>query len=193
MKQIHLICFIVLFICTVKQSNAQALTISGIVLNHNKKPIDHAIVLLQPLNKVAATDANGHFSFLNLLSGKYAIKVMDANFPSITYKDFTLVRDTFFRVVLEDNIIEHQEIIVTGTSIASERRMSPTPIHAIGLKAMLEQSSLNIIDAISKVPGVNQVTTGPSISKPIIRGLGYNRIVTLQDGVRQEGQQWGDE
>lgn len=193
MKQIHLICFIVLFICTVKQGNAQTLTISGTVLNHNKRPIDHAIVLLQPLNKVAATDANGHFSFLNLLNGKYAIKVMDANFPSITFKDFTLVKDTFFRVVLEDNIIEHQEIIVTGTSIASERRMSPTPIHAIGLKAMLEQSSLNIIDAISKVPGVNQVTTGPSISKPIIRGLGYNRIVTLQDGVRQEGQQWGDE
>ena len=193
MKQIYTICFLVLFICSVKQGFAQTLTISGTVLNHNKKPIDHAIVLLNPLNKVAATDANGHFSFLNLSSGTYAIKVMDENSPTITYKDFSLVKDTVFRVVLEDNIIEHQEIIVTGTSIATERRISPTPIHAIGFKAMLEQSSLNIIDAISKVPGVNQVTTGPSISKPIIRGLGYNRIITLQDGVRQEGQQWGDE
>ncbi len=38
-----------------------------------------------------------------------------------------------------------------------------------------------------------QVTTGSGISKPVIRGLGYNRIVTIADGVRQEGQQWGDE
>ncbi|MDB5014670.1 MAG: TonB-dependent receptor, partial [Daejeonella sp.] len=43
------------------------------------------------------------------------------------------------------------------------------------------------------VPGVNAVTTGPNVSKPFIRGLGYNRVLTLYDGVRQEGQQWGDE
>jgi iron complex outermembrane receptor protein len=52
----------------------------------------------------------------------------------------------------------------------------------------------NIIDAIIQgVPGVSAVTTGPNISKPFIRGLGYNRVLTLFDGVRQEGQQWGDE
>lgn len=38
-----------------------------------------------------------------------------------------------------------------------------------------------------------QVTTGSGISKPVIRGLGYNRVVTVVDGLRQEGQQWGDE
>jgi iron complex outermembrane receptor protein len=43
------------------------------------------------------------------------------------------------------------------------------------------------------VPGITAVTTGPNISKPFIRGLGYNRILTLYDGMRQEGQQWGDE
>ena len=40
---------------------------------------------------------------------------------------------------------------------------------------------------------MNAVKTGPNISKPFIRGLGYNRVLTLYDGVRQEGQQWGDE
>jgi hypothetical protein len=45
----------------VKQGFAQTLTISGTVLNHNKKPIGHTIVLLNPLNKVAATDAKRAF------------------------------------------------------------------------------------------------------------------------------------
>lgn len=46
---------------------------------------------------------------------------------------------------------------------------------------------------MKNVPGLNAVKTGSNISKPFIRGLGYNRVLTLYDGIRQEGQQWGDE
>ena len=50
------------------------------------------------------------------------------------------------------------------------------------------------MDQLGKmVPGVAVLTSGPAIAKPVIRGLGYNRIVTVNDGIRQEGQQWGDE
>ena len=67
-------------------------------------------------------------------------------------------------------------------------------IATIGKREMDRNVNNNIIDAIIKgIPGVSAVTTGPNISKPFIRGLGYNRVLTLYDGVRQEGQQWGDE
>jgi iron complex outermembrane receptor protein len=49
------------------------------------------------------------------------------------------------------------------------------------------------MDNLTKTPGVSQISTGPAISKPTIRGLGYNRVVVVNDGIRQEGQQWGDE
>ena len=60
-------------------------------------------------------------------------------------------------------------------------------------KELRGTASTNVIDAVAKQPGMAQVTTGGGISKPIIRGLGYNRIVVMNEGVRQEGQQWGDE
>jgi len=62
-------------------------------------------------------------------------------------------------------------------------------------KTYIDQHSAsgNVIDEIANLPGVSAVTTGPNISKPFIHGLGYNRVVTLEDGIRQEGQQWGDE
>ena len=60
-------------------------------------------------------------------------------------------------------------------------------------KELRGTASTNVIDAVAKEPGMAQVTTGGGISKPIIRGLGYNRIVVMNEGVRQEGQQWGDE
>ena len=42
-------------------------------------------------------------------------------------------------------------------------------------------------------PGFDAVKTGPNVSKPFINGLGYNRVLTLYDGMRVETQQWGDE
>ena len=60
-------------------------------------------------------------------------------------------------------------------------------------QTLKSKASTNIIDAIATIPGVSQVTTGSGISKPVIRGMGYNRVILLADGIRQEGQQWGDE
>ena len=67
------------------------------------------------------------------------------------------------------------------------------PVTSLKRSALLQTPSTNIIDALGKIPGVSQLSTGPAISKPIIRGLGYNRVVTINEGARQEGQQWGDE
>lgn len=86
------------------------------------------------------------------------------------------------------------EVVVTGVSRGTVLRKSPVPIVVLSKRAMDQNANNNLIDAIVKgVPGVSAVTTGPNISKPFIRGLGYNRVLTLYDGLRQEGQQWGDE
>ena len=85
------------------------------------------------------------------------------------------------------------EIVVSTPAGQMKRKQAATPISVVTQKTLRQTSSTNIVDAISRQPGVSQVTTGSGISKPIIRGLGYNRIVCIADGVRQEGQQWGDE
>ena len=85
------------------------------------------------------------------------------------------------------------EIIVTSPVGQLKRKQSATPVSVVTGKTLHQTASSNIIDAVAKQPGVDQVTTGNGISKPVIRGLGYNRIVCVADGVRQEGQQWGDE
>ena len=56
-----------------------------------------------------------------------------------------------------------------------------------------QHSSTNVIDAIATTPGVSAITDGQSIGKPIIRGLGYNRVLTINDGVEQVDQPWFDE
>ena len=95
--------------------------------------------------------------------------------------------DVFFRH------LKLNELVVTGVTGDTKLKNSTAPISIVSGKELRQTTSTNIIDAIAKQPGVSQITTGSGISKPIIRGLGYNRIIVMNDGVRQEGQQWGDE
>ena len=89
--------------------------------------------------------------------------------------------------------LQLNEVMVTGVTGNTKLKHSTAPISVVTGKELRQTTSTNIIDAVAKEPGMAQVTTGGGISKPIIRGLGYNRIVVMNEGVRQEGQQWGDE
>jgi iron complex outermembrane receptor protein len=95
--------------------------------------------------------------------------------------------DVFFRH------LELKEVMVTGAVGDMKMKESPLPITMLHAKELRQLSSTNFIDALAKQPGMAQITTGSGISKPVIRGLSYNRIVVVNDGIRQEGQQWGDE
>ena len=95
--------------------------------------------------------------------------------------------DVFFRH------LNMNEVTVTGVTGDTKLKHATAPVSIVSPQVLRATSSSNIIDAISRQPGISQLTTGGSISKPIIRGLGYNRVVVMSEGVRQEGQQWGDE
>lgn len=84
-------------------------------------------------------------------------------------------------------------VVVTGLTGDVHLREVAAPISVIQPVDLQARASTNIIGAIAREPGVSQITTGGAISKPVIRGLGYNRVVVVNDGIRQEGQQWGDE
>ena len=116
----------------------------------------------------------------------------------VGYATFTqrvdFAKTTVLNVQLKVSAIEAGEVVITGVSKATEIKRDPVPMVAVG-KTYIDQHSAsgNVIDEIANLPGVSAVTTGPNVSKPFIHGLGYNRVVTAVDGIRQEGQQWGDE
>ncbi len=89
--------------------------------------------------------------------------------------------------------VQIDEIVVTSVTGSAHIKEIAAPISIISNAALQTFQSTNIIDAISRQPGVSQITTGSGISKPVIRGLGYNRVLVVNNGIRQEGQQWGDE
>ena len=159
---------------------------------NSKQPLPGATVYIADLKIGAVAGINGEYSINALPTGTFLVEVRHVGYKAETRNVFIdgEVNQDF---EMEDNFIEESAVVVTGQSKATQIKRSPVPIVSISHDNIVKSLSTNIIDAISKVPGVNALTTGPNISKPLIRGLGYNRILTLFDGVRQEGQQWGDE
>ncbi len=172
--------------------NAQIILTGKITDKLNGEPIPGATVYLPELKKGDIADKNGVYRLDNLPSIKTVVQVSFLGYRSIV-ENVDLSKTTILNFALEQAITEMNEVVVTGTSRKTEITRSPVPMITLGSRQLQQNLNNNIIDAIAKLPGVSSVTTGPNVSKPFIHGLGYNRVLTLFDGIRQEGQQWGDE
>jgi iron complex outermembrane receptor protein len=169
-------------------------TITGTVTDKTTgETIIGATVSIPDLKTGSITDVNGHYTLSNLPKGIYLVQVSYVGYATYNQKaDFASTTQLNFK--LQTSSIETGEVIITGVRKATEIKRDPVPMVAVS-KTYIDQHSAsgNVIDEIANLPGISAVTTGPNVSKPYIHGLGYNRVVTLQDGIRQEGQQWGDE
>lgn len=91
-----------------------------------------------------------------------------------------------------DTLLPLQEVVITGFQQNNVKNTSLN-IEPYSLRQMNEKTPYNLSDALAKLPGISQMTTGNAISKPVIRGLFGNRILVLYSGLRFDNQQWQDE
>ncbi|GAA4808321.1 TonB-dependent receptor [Olivibacter ginsenosidimutans] len=193
-KYLYIYVLTAVFTVVGNQTFAVALAqLSGkVVDSETGNVLQGATISIPDLRITVTSNQSGTFTFRNVPSkGRFLVEV-----SYIGYENHTQVLDlgsnepvTF---QLKPTAIETQEVVVTGTVSSGSNKRNSTSVSIVGKDELLAPST-NLIDALAKVPGVSQVTTGPSISKPVIRGLSYNRVVTIDNGIKQEGQQWGDE
>ncbi len=171
---------------------AQQFTLTGKVIDKaTGKALAGASVYLPEIKKGTIANKDGIFN-LSIEAGSHVIEISYVGYAT-DVENLKLQKDTEQNFYLNSSVIEGGNVIVTSFLRATSTRRTPTPVTIIKKEELFRGVSTNLIDALSKVPGVSQISTGPAISKPIIRGLGYNRVVVMNDGIRQEGQQWGDE
>ncbi len=174
------------------QQNKSKYTISGKVTDEaTGQVLQGATIYITETKKGIVTNDKGQFQ-IQLAAGNYIIEVSYIGY-TINTKNITVSNNLELNVALNHTAVESTNVTVTSFLRATSSRRTPTPINIIKKEDLLKGSGTNLIDALSNTPGVSQLSTGPAISKPIIRGLGYNRVMVLNDGVKQEGQQWGDE
>jgi Outer membrane receptor proteins, mostly Fe transport len=158
---------------------------------HNE-PLIGVNIYLPELKKGAVSDENGNYTINDLPAVTTTIQITYLGHQPIV-RSINLGTTERLNFVMDESNARIKEVVVTALTGNSLIERTPSPISFVSKTELLQNSSTNVIDAITQQPGISQITTGSGISKPVIRGLGYNRVVVVNDGVRQEGQQWGDE
>lgn len=168
-------------------------SVTGIIKDEQtKESLTGVTLYISELKTGTATYKNGTYKFDNLQTGTYIFEISFVGYKKRVER-ISIYKDTVIDFSLTPSVSELNEIVVTAVTRATELKLSPIIIKPIDIGALNQNSSTNLIDALKNVPGVSQITSGAGISKPTIRGLGYNRVISLYNGIRQEGQQWGDE
>jgi len=185
------ILFLSLFIFSGAFVTAQSL--SGHVMEATThEAVAGATVYFPQLKLGAVSDIKGNYKISRLPKGTYEVELEMLGYATLT-RQITITGDVMLDFALTISSGSLKEVIITALGNATTLRRAPTPVSVVTHEMFLQQSSTNVVDAIARQPGITAITTGPGVSKPEINGLGYNRVLVLMDGERQEDFQWGDE
>jgi iron complex outermembrane recepter protein len=183
---------IIALIAAIQDGVAQIIVSGNIKDALNQENLIGVSVYISELKMGVRTDEKGNYAFSPINKGIYHLEISLVGYKS-QIERIVINQDTALNVALNASVAELNEVVVTAVTRATELKRSPIIIKTLDKNTLNQNSATNLIDGLKNVAGINQITTGAAISKPIIRGLGYNRVISLYNGIRQEGQQWGDE
>jgi iron complex outermembrane receptor protein len=171
----------------------RAQSLSGTVTDSvSHQGLKGASVYFPHLKLGSVTDVKGNYKIAQVPVGTYEVKVEMSGYATVT-KWITINDSVTFNFTTTISSSLLKDVVITSLGNKMIAQHAPVPVTVVSHDMFLQQASTNVINAIAKQPGITEITTGPGVSKPEINGLGYNRVLTLMDGERQEDFQWGDE
>jgi len=183
----------VYFILSVSLFKIDAQTLSGHVVDSlTRHPIEKAMVYIPQLKLGALTDQNGDYRIISLPRGTYEVELRALGY-TVMIRQLYIQADSRLDFIAPRSFSSLEPVVITSLGNVTNTRRSPIPVTVVTHEMMLQGTSNSVIDAIASQPGVSETTEGVGTTKPQINGLGFNRVLTLTDGLRQEDFQWGDD
>ena len=166
--------------------------ISGVITDSNKQPLSGVSVYAPAIQANTTSDANGSYSFSRIPSGKITFIFSYVGFTTLQ-KDFQVSEDGLQAdIVLQEDVHLMDEVIIS-TAFNKLQSQNVMKVEHESIKSLQQKGITTLIEGLTTIPGVSQISTGASIGKPVIRGLSSNRVLVYSQGVRLENQQFGDE
>lgn len=152
----------------------------------DKSPIFGAIVSLPSLHISQQTDENGHFHFDNIGCDKCELVITILGYTTYQHT-IEITKNKHLVVYLEPESVSLNEI----TIVSSQQKESTLNTQVANKSFIFDNNSTNLVKTLSKLSGVSSMDIGAGFSKPMIRGLAFNRIAVVDKGITQQDQQWG--
>lgn len=176
--------------CAWAQSNCSCTLEGNVTSKENKESIPGANVYLKGTNKYAISDKKGFFRITALCPGNYILICQMSSFDAIeipiSINDEVRHQENFR---LESHDEHLQEVVVSGKKTETSAQLRGN----LSKEERAERDGLSLGEMMRGISGVQSLQTGSTISKPVIHGMHSSRVIILNQGIRQEGQQWGSE
>ena len=166
--------------------------LEGIVVDETNESLPGASIILYPEMLDATTDAEGKYIISNLENGTYIIEVSFVGYKTI--KDSIVVSGyTKYNAKLELRTLSLQEVVVKDDYAEERKKDESLNIEIVNDEYLKQNRGGSLMNSLERLPGVSTINIGSDQSKPIIRGLGFNRVVVVENGIKHEAQQWGED
>lgn len=181
---------IIIFLILVINSQLVAQNIiSGKITNQDKKPLVGTTIFIPEMNKGTVSKEDGSFEISNLPNGKIKIQFSYMGYANQIITLNLVGEGIRLNVELHQSAIEAEEIVVSG-GYSSSQHENAVKIEILKLMDLSIKSTPNFAEILTSVPGVDMISKGSGVSKPVIRGLSMNDILVLNNGVRFENYQY---
>ncbi len=169
-------------------SNAQN-KIFGKITDQDHLPLLGVSVYVPDMNKGNVSNSSGMYEISNLPNGKNKIQFSIVGYTNRIEIVELNAESLELNITLSQISVEMEEIVVSG-GYSSTQHNNAVKIDILKLNPLTMFNTPNFSEALTKVPGVDMISKGSGVSKPVIRGLSMNDILVLNNGVRFENYQY---
>lgn len=172
-----------LFILITGSVAAQNATIVGRVYDPQAQPVADATVTLVEVRRQTRTAADGSFRFENVPPRHYHLRAESPRLGFTVGEADVAAGETRTVEVVIDPLVHAEEIVVTAS--ADSRRESEVyqPVNVLSEEELQGRLQSTLGETLAQEPGVTSTSFGAGASRPVIRGLGADRIRVLEEGV----------
>ncbi len=167
-------------------------TLSGTITDLQKEKLFGVEIYATDIHKGTITDEHGNYTLKNLPNGAVKISFSYLGYQTVHTNIQFDSKNKTFNLTLTASVFTIDEVIISTpfNKLQSENVMK---VERLSAESLRKTGSPTLIEGLSSISGVSQISTGASIGKPVIRGLSGNRVLVYAQGVRLENQQFGDE
>ncbi|KAB2918738.1 MAG: TonB-dependent receptor [Bacteroidetes bacterium] len=173
-------------------ATAQTYSVNGKVVDETGAPAFGVSVYLHETLQGVSTDTNGNFAIKNVKRGRYHLHVRLVGYKTI--EEDIEVGDSLlpsYRFQLVPSSLEVNEVVVESNALKLSKKESSVDLITVDEGYLQKNMGTTLMNSLDNLPGINSINMGVGVAKPVIRGMAFNRVAVADNGVKQEGQQWG--
>ncbi len=175
---------------SVSMAQKSPFKISGHVMSADGEVLPNVNILLDN-NNAYVSDLHGDFVIPAINHGSHVLRFTYIGYDTLFTKIDVHSQDVHLDIKMKYSEIELNEVVVLGDHFKTGRIEQSQTVQTIDADFISAQNSGTLMNSIQKMPGISAINTGVGIAKPVIRGMSFNRVLVMDKGVKQEGQQWG--